>query len=65
MKKQKILEQLAHLLDTIENLPDDEFARRFDKCVELHADGVKEVKCEFCIEPCGMQHCCMKQEKEQ
>lgn len=31
--------------------------------LEVHADGVKEVKCNSCSEPCGNEWCCMKDEQ--
>lgn len=33
------------------------------KKIEVHPDGVKEVKCEFCDVNCGNEWCCMKEQK--
>lgn len=34
-----------------------------NNCLEVHADGVKEVKCELCDVPCGNEWCCMKEQQ--
>jgi hypothetical protein len=53
----KVKEYYAHL--NLLDDPDEE-----ETCIEVHADGVKEVpKCDFCTEPCLNEWCPAKEEK--
>jgi hypothetical protein len=62
--KQRILEQLQQLQEYVENTDSDELAERFKSCMEIHADGVKEVKCEFCDVNCGNSWCPYNEEEQ-
>lgn len=45
----------------------DSYQQLVDKLrvqVEVHADGIKEITCGSCSEPCGNEWCCMNEGKK-
>jgi hypothetical protein len=62
--KQKILEQLQKLQEYVENTDSDELVESFKSCWEVHADGVKEVKCDFCSVNCGNDYCYVNRKEQ-
>lgn len=59
--KKEMLNKIRKIQEFVEKATTEDLADRYNKCMEIHADGIKEIKCECCSEPCGNECCCMKE----